>query len=213
MVAAMAVLRQGTAAALKIGRAHVIEHQHPVLQVPPRQAVLDAHLAIEQPIERLVRLALLAPGPVQNRAQARGRRLLVHRPHEPELRARRDQPVDDHRDDQIALAPRDRVLRRAQDQPIERQLTDHAERRRNVAVRQGALDLQLSWPRADHRPASKQCLQASDDLPRQLAQIGKRPLLRSALFVAIALPQQHCRRRVSVRHRFDEHAAIESHRR
>ena len=51
MVALVAELGQRTVAAFEIGRTHVVEHQHAVLQMAPRQAVLDPLLLVEQPIE------------------------------------------------------------------------------------------------------------------------------------------------------------------
>lgn len=48
---------------------------------------------------------------------------------------------------------------------------------------------------------------------RQLAQIGERPLLRPAILIPIALPQQNRRRRTTIRNGLDEHVRIESHRR
>ena len=143
MIAAVAILRQRTVAALEVGRAHVVEHQHAVLEMPPRQAVLDPRLALQEPIQRLVGLAVLDPAEAQDRAQARGRRLLVHRAHKAQLGARRDQPVDHHRHHEIAIAPRLGILRRAQDQPVQGDLADHPQRRRDMAMRQRALDLQL----------------------------------------------------------------------
>lgn len=59
MIAAVAVTGQWTTTALEVGGADVIEHQHPVLQVPPRQAVLDPPLALDRPIQRRVGLVLL----------------------------------------------------------------------------------------------------------------------------------------------------------
>jgi len=105
VIAAVAVLRQRAAATLEVGRRHVVKHQNPVLQMAPRQAVLDPLLALQKPIQRLVRLPLLHPPEAQNRTQARRRRLLVHRAHEAELRTRRNQPVDHHRHHQIARPP------------------------------------------------------------------------------------------------------------
>src|SRR6185295_15815194 len=56
--------------------------------------------------ERRLGFSFLDPAKIQNRAKARSRRLLVHRAHKAELRARFDQPVDDHRNHKIAMTPR-----------------------------------------------------------------------------------------------------------
>jgi hypothetical protein len=78
-----------------------------------------------------------------------------------------------------------------------------------MAVRQGAFDFQFLRTRADDRGSLQHRLQRVDHVARQLAEIGQRPLLRTALLVTIALPQQHRRRRVSIGHRLNEHARIE----
>ncbi len=177
----------------------------------PRQAVLDPRLALDKPVQRFVGLTLLHLTQAQNRTQAGGRRLLIHRPHKTEFGARRNQPVNHHRNHQIAMAPRCRILRRAQDQPVQGYFAERPERRRNMAVRQRTLDLQFLRPGTEHRSALEQRLQGVDHVPRQLAQIGQGPLLRAALRVAIALPQQNRRRRGPIRYRLDEHSRIESH--
>jgi hypothetical protein len=70
MITAVTVMRQRTTASLKIRRRHVVEHQDAVLKMPPRQTVLDPRLALQQPIQCLVGLALLDLAQAQNRAQA-----------------------------------------------------------------------------------------------------------------------------------------------
>ncbi len=91
------------------------------------------------------------------------------------------------------MAPRHRILGRAQDQPVQRDLADHSKSRRHMAMGQGTLDLQLIRPGANHRPALEQSLQPVNHIARQFAQIGQGPLLRATQLVAIALPQQHRR--------------------
>jgi hypothetical protein len=113
VIAAVSIARQWTATALKVGRTDVVEHQHAVLEMSPRQAVLDPALAIDQPIERLIGLALLHLTQAQNRSEAGDCRLLIHRPYKAKLRTWRNQPIHDHGYHQIALAPRCLILRRA----------------------------------------------------------------------------------------------------
>ncbi len=173
--------------------------------MPPCQAVLNPLLAFEQPVQCLVGLALLHLAQTQHRAQARCRGLLVHRADKPEFGTRRDQPVHDHRHHQIAMSPRLRVLRRAQDQPVQRDPAKHAERRGHVAMRQRSLDPHLVRSGADHRAAPEQRSQTIDDIVRQFAQVGQRALLRASLLIAVALPQQHRWRRRPIGHRLDEH--------
>jgi hypothetical protein len=122
----------------------------------------------------------------------------------------RDQAIDDHRHREIAIAPRLGILRRAQDQPIQGDLADHPQRRRNMAMRQRALDLQLIYARANQRAALEDRLERSHHLTWQLAQVRQRSLLGPALRVAIALPQQNRRRTIPIRNRLDEHPRIES---
>ena len=215
MVAAVAVLRQRAFAALQIGRADVVEHQRAVLQMPPRQRALDPRLLLEQPVERRVDLALRHRAERQNLAQAAARRLAVDGAHEPQLRARRQQSVDDQSDRQIAETSRGLVLRRAEQQSVELDLAQHAQPRRDVAVRQRPLDPEPLLARrarggGDRHPAFQQPLQPGDQGGRKFAQIGQRALLRLARFVAIALAQQDRRRRRPIRHGLDEHARIES---
>jgi hypothetical protein len=84
------------------------------------------------------------------------------------------------------MAPRRPVLRRAQNQSVQRDLPDHPKCRRDVAMRQRALDRQFIRSGADDSPTLEQRLEAVDHIPRQLAQIGQGALLRPALFVATA---------------------------
>jgi hypothetical protein len=112
---------------------------------------------------------------------------------------------------EIAIAPRLGVPRRTQDQTIQSDLADHPQRRRDMAMRQRPLDLQFLRARADQRAALEDRLQRRNHLTRQLAQIGKRPLLRPAVLVPITLPQQHRRWGGAIRHSLDEHARIESY--
>src|SRR6266566_2467585 len=212
VIAAMAIVRQRTAAALKVRRTDVVEHQHAVLEMSPRQAGLNPRLALDQPIERLIGLALLHLAQAQSRSEAGDCRLLIHRPHKAKLRAWRNQPINDHGYHQIAMAPRCLILlRRAQNQPIQRNLADRPKRRCNMAVRQRTLDLNLVRSGTNHRAALEQRPQSANQIPRQLAQIGQGPLLRAAMLVAIAIPQQHRSRRTSIGNRLDEHSRIESH--
>lgn len=88
---------------------------------------LDRRLAPEQPVHRGEQLDLLdlaEPELVGQRrfGEAARRRQLGPRP---------DQPLDDHRDDEVA-----RATALATDQPLKVQLAQHAEHRGDMAVRQ-----------------------------------------------------------------------------
>ncbi|HYZ21596.1 MAG TPA: hypothetical protein VE690_05500 [Rhodopila sp.] len=132
------------------------------------------------------------------------------RAHKAKLRAGRDQPIDDHRHHQIATPARGRILGGAQDQPVQRDLADGAQRRRDVPVRQRAFNPQRSRVGADHDAALEQGLQAFDHRARQLAEIGQCALLRTALIVAETLAQQHGGGRGTVGHGLDEQVRTES---
>jgi hypothetical protein len=135
VIPAVAVLRQRTMAALEVGRADVIKHQNAVLEMTAGQTALDPDLTLQEPIQRLIGLAILDLAEAQNRAQTRHGRLFIHCAHKAQLRPRRDQAIDHHRQHEIAVAPRRSVVRRAQNQAVQRDLTDHSQRRSNVAVR------------------------------------------------------------------------------
>ena len=116
MIAAVAILRQRTMVAFEVRRGHVIKHQHAILEMPLGQAVLDTRLPCKEPIQRLIGFALSDMAKTQHIAQARHRRLLIHRTHKAQLRAWRDQPIDHHRYNEIAIATSFGILRPAEDQ-------------------------------------------------------------------------------------------------
>jgi hypothetical protein len=163
--------------ALEVGRAHVVEHQHAILEMPPGQAILDPLLPLQQPIQRLVGFVILDLTEGQDLAQARRRGLFIHRPDIAQFRARRDQAVGHHRHHKIAMAPRGPILRRAQNQAIQGKLADRAQHRRDMTMRQRTVDRQLPHRQPDQRPALQEGLQRFDDLARQPARIGQRSFL------------------------------------
>jgi hypothetical protein len=73
-------------------------------EMPPRQAVLDARLPFQQPIQRLVGLPLPDPPKMQDRAQTRYRRFLIDCAHKAQLRSWRNQPINHHGDNEVAAA-------------------------------------------------------------------------------------------------------------
>ena len=160
----------------------------------PRQAVLDALLLGQQPVERLVNLALGDLAKREHLAQAGVGALAIDRPDKSKLRARRHQSVDDQSNDQIAMAYRRIVLGGAQHQPVQGDLADHPKARRHVAVGQGPLDRQAVVAFAQHNPALQKPFQSGDQTGGKLAQVGDGPLLRLTVLVAIALAQKHGRR-------------------
>src|SRR6266403_600804 len=104
--AAVAQLRQRTGATLEIGGGHVIENQHPVAQVTPRQRLLDAPLFSSQPVERFIELLLVDGAKLKHLAQRAGRRLVIEPPRRRQLRGGINEPRHDHGDAQCHLAAR-----------------------------------------------------------------------------------------------------------
>lgn len=80
------------------------------------------------------------------------------------------------------------VVRRAQDQPVERDPAQRSQHRCHVAMRQRPRDPHLIRPGADHCAALEQRLQPVDNVARQLAQVGESTLLRTTLVVTVAFP-------------------------
>jgi hypothetical protein len=204
MVTAVAKPRQRTFAALEIGGAHIVEHERAIPQVTACQAGLDPRLLCAEPVERRIDFTLDHLLQPQHGTQAGARRRGVNHAHEAELRARRDQAIDDEPNHQIAIAARLLVLGGAQDQPVERDLAHHAQRRRDMPVWQRALNPELVPPH--HGAAGQKRLHPGNHLGGKSAQIGERSLLRLPLLVAVTLAQQHRRRRIAVGHGFDKHA-------
>jgi hypothetical protein len=107
---------------------------------------------------------------------------------ESELRSRRDDPLNDHRLDQIAhpLVDAGAALQRS----FEPELADHGLHRSHMAVRQTANNLEAGFCCAFARDlaAIEQRLDAVDQRLRQLRQIGQRAFL-DAPALAITLAQ------------------------
>jgi hypothetical protein len=154
-VPAIAVLRELTVPPLQIRRAHIVEHQRAVFQVTPRQATLDAHLLPAEPIQRRVDLTFLNGAEVEDAAQAGARRFRRQRPHGGQLGAGRDDPAGNHGQRQVALA-----RRHAAEQPRQVELAHHAKHGCNMAMRQGALDLEYRARPCDRHAALQQHPQA-----------------------------------------------------
>ena len=199
VITAVAVLSQLAAAAFQVGRADVVQHQHAVLEMAPRQGALDALLLAAQPVQGSVDLAFLDGAEVEHAAQAGTRRLGRQRAQRRQLGARRDQPAGDHCQRQIALARGG-----AAEQARQVELAHHADHRGDVAVRQGALDFEHLLGPGDHAAAGEQHPQSIDHRRRQCAEIGD-GALTDPLALAITLAQQHGGSGTTVRHDIDEH--------
>ena len=211
VVAAVAVARQRAAPPLEVGGADVVEHEHAILEMTPRQAVLDPRLALQQPVERLVGLALLAPcpGPAPRPGWS------PPSPHRPPARtpassAARSagRPASPPPGRNGAARPRpwscSRSAGRARACGSSPAPPPHGRgaATRSISSSPGPVPITV--------PPLSSALQPIDHVARQLAQIGSVRFCARPVLVAIALPQQDRRRRIAIGHALDEHAAIES---
>src|SRR5262245_66608486 len=115
---------------LNAGLRSTTRSRHKAPACHPCYEGLDWLLARQGRIEnglakRHLSFALSDMAKTQHIAQARRRRLVIHRTYKAQLRAWRDQPVDHHRDNEIAIATGFGILRSAEDQTVERNLEDH----------------------------------------------------------------------------------------
>jgi hypothetical protein len=147
--------------------------------VPAGERPLDPLLTLQQPVHRRQQFAL---GDLAERelVAERGLRKAAGRR---QLRPRCDQPLDDHRDDQVtlpaALTP---------EQTLQIQITQHPQHRLDVTVRQRPRDLelivQIDQPApGEHRP------DRVDDLRRQMRQVPEVLVTDLALSVAVGTAQ------------------------
>src|SRR6516225_8561869 len=104
MVAAITVPGERTTAPLHVTRRDVIEYQRTIDEMLIRQRCLDAWLLLDEPVERLVYLALSDLGAAHRQCEARCCRLGRKRSVEGELRSRRNNPLNDHSFNQAAHA-------------------------------------------------------------------------------------------------------------
>ena len=136
MIPAVAGLGQRAAAALHVAPPYVVEHQGAVDEVLLGQRRLDARLLLDQPVERGVYLALGDINETDRQRQTGGCRRRRQGAVEGELRPRCDDPLNDHRLNQIAHALVDASA--ALQRLFEPELADHGLHRSHMAVRQTA---------------------------------------------------------------------------
>jgi hypothetical protein len=159
---------------------------------------LDCRLPLAEPVERGVEFGLVDLAQAEHTAQARARRRRVEVACRRQLRGRMNNPADEQRKNEIAHS-----RRRPTEQPVEADAAQRSEHRRDMTVRQRAMDLQ---PVARHRmTALEQGAQTLDQIGRPVRQIEEGPLLDLAA-LPIALAQEHRGRRVPIGHAFDVHA-------
>ena len=98
-VAGVAKRGQGAAAPLHVAGGEVVEHEPLPLQVAPRERLLDPLLTRQQPVHRGQQLGLLDHAQIE----LRGERRLPKTTGRRQLRSRPEQPLHDHRNDEVAL--------------------------------------------------------------------------------------------------------------
>ena len=130
-VAAVSEAHQRTGVALVVAAAHVVEYLLPFIQVTARQALLDARLALQQPVHGRIQRIFVRILHLQHLRQRRA----VPQPRGRQFRTRHDQPFDDHRQHQVALA---RAL--GADQLIQPDLADRLQHRFDMTVGPGTFN-------------------------------------------------------------------------
>ena len=214
LVAAIAEPGQFATAPLQIRRADVVEHHGAVTQVFLGQALLDALLLIPKPIQRRIDLPgpdrrRILPSQSQHEAQRGVRRLQRQSPQGRKLGARRDDPGNDHRQGQILEPALTRIRLAAGEPPLQPHVPQRPQHRRDIAVRQGAPDLQGLAAIAKGHAAFQKRAQPLHHGHRQLGEIGQGAFLDLAA-LAPALAQQHGGRRGAIGYDLDEHSDRES---
>src|SRR5205807_7979622 len=201
-IAAVAVASQRTAAAFEISRGQVVEDQRPFGEMLAGKLALDPFLLSTEPIERFVDLIGGDAAEAEGRAQPSAGRVLIERTGGGEFGGRLDQPGYDQRDDEIALALC------TGDETIELDAASNGERRGDVTVGQRADDFETVA--GQHQlVAAQQRAQRLHFLLWPTAEIGERAVL-DLFAVAIALAQQHRRRRITIANGGEVHGASNS---
>ncbi len=163
---------------------------------------LDRRLAHRQPIEGAVELVFVDRSEAQLFAQARGCGVGRQRTGGGQLGPGIEHAADEEGQDEVAAA-----VAVGAEQPIEADLARHAERRRDMTVRQRTDDGNRLLPVGNDGTAFEQRLQASDPLLRPVRQVQQRALPDLAA-VAVALAQQDGRWRAAIGDSFDIHGAM-----
>ena len=114
----------------------------------------------------------------------RWQRGLPKAPRGRQLRARRDQPLHDHRDDQVTLPAASTA-----EQPLQIQVAQHPQDRGDVAVGQRADDLEVRVE-IDQATAGEHRADRVDDLGREVRQVPEVLVADLALRVAVGAAEQ-----------------------
>ena len=131
--------------------------------MPARERPLDPLLAVRQPVHRPKQLRL---GDLAERELVGERGLREATGHR-QLRTRCDHQLADHRHRQVPLTT---ALPR--EQPLQIQLAQHPQHRRDVPVRQRPLDLKRLLE-VDQHPALKHLADRLDHLDREVREVAK----------------------------------------
>ena len=161
-------------------------------------------LVREQPVERVVDLAVRDLAQLEPLAKARGGG--TERPNRRQLRGGRNHPVDDERQNQVAIASGRRSAEPFGQKLRQVQELGRAEHRGDVPVRQRPADGERLIRRLQRHAAAQQRSKSLHQLLGPVGQIGERAFLDLPVG-AVALPQKDRRMRLTVRHRFDVHGA------
>ena len=168
------------------------------------ERILDPLLLLEQPVEGFVDLALGHLAPSQPLPEARRRSLRIESPHRRQLRGRCDDPVDDERHHQVAIAPARRSAAPFAQQLRQAELLRCAEHGGDMAMRQRPADGQCLVGPGQGYTTAQQRAQPLHQLLRPIGQVGERALLDLAVR-AVALPQQDGRVGLTIGNRLDVH--------
>ena len=193
-VAVVAKAHQRAGAPLVIAPAHVGEHRGAFVQVALGEPALDALLAREQPVHRLVEGVLVGVAQVELLGQRGG----VPSPGGGELRGGVEQPLHDHGQDPVALG---RAF--GGDEPVQAQAPGHGEQGVDVAVGEGAFDGEGVFG-ADEALALEDSAQGVDFLCGPVGEVGQCAFADSAAF-APAFSQEDGGAGVAVGDGFDVH--------
>ena len=162
-VAVVAKAHQRTGAPLVGAPAHVGEHRGAFVQVALGEPALDALLAREQPVHRLVEGVLVGIAQVECLSQGGG----MPPPGGGELRGGVEEPLHDHGQHPVAFG---RAF--GGDEPVQAQASGHGEQGVDVAVGQGAFDGEGVFG-VDEALALEDSAQGVDLLCGPVGEVGK----------------------------------------
>ena len=180
--------------AFVVAAAHIVEHLVALVQVAGRKPLLDARLALQQPVHGRIELVFVRVFHLQQLRQGRA----VPHPRRRQLRTGRDQPLDDHRQHQVALTGALGANQLVQTDP-----SDRLQHRFDVTVGPRTLNRERIL-RGDQRLVLEYPAQGSHLLCRPVGKVRQRTLAHF-LALAPAFAQQDGGAGAPVRDDFDVH--------